>query len=153
MSENDSKDLRGISRLDQESSGTHGWQVRIQRKGVRYGRFFSDRVWGGSEEALALAIQFRDKVIAHQKRLRKNHGYRAVRSHQTVGARNQSGVIGVTRISQRTAKGMEYHFWQASWTGKDGKREVVRYSVLKLGDEKAFELACLAREKALRKDE
>lgn len=140
----DSQNLRGISRLDQESSGTHGWQVRIQRKGVRYGRFFSDVEWGGSERALSVAIQFRDKIIAHQQR------QSSIRSHENTGARNQSGVIGVTRISQISAKGDEYHFWQASWTDREGNRQTVRYSVLKHGDEIAFEMACLAREAALK---
>lgn len=140
----DSQNLRGISRLDQESTGTHGWQVRIQRKGVRYGRFFSDHEWGGGEHALVIAIQFRDKVIAHQERLN------SIRRHENAGARNQSGVVGVTRISQRSAKGDEYHFWQASWTDNGGSRRTVRYSVLKLGDELAFEMACVAREEALK---
>ncbi|MDF1812173.1 MAG: hypothetical protein P1V20_08160 [Verrucomicrobiales bacterium] len=146
----DSQNLRGISRLDQESSGTHGWQVRVQREGVRYGRFFSDYEWGGTENALNLAIQFRDKIISHHERISQSPPDRSLRSHQTAGARNQSGVVGVTRISQRSAKGDEYHFWQASWTDSEGNRQIVRYSVLKLGDEKAFELACIAREKALK---
>ncbi|MDF1754187.1 MAG: AP2 domain-containing protein [Verrucomicrobiales bacterium] len=142
----DSANLRGISRLEQESSGTYGWQVRIQRNGVRYGRFFSDYEWGGTQKALNIALQYRDRVIAHQERVSQT----SVRAHETVGARNQSGVVGVTRISQRSAKGIEYHFWQASWTDQDGNRRTVRYSVLKLGEEKAFELACVAREDALK---
>lgn len=142
-------DLRGISRLDQEPSGTHGWQVRIQRKGIRYGRFFSDQSRGGSDRALALAIQYRDRIVAHQERLSQSEGHQSIRSHQSLGPRNQSGVIGVTRILQRSEKGIEYHFWQASWTDPDGNRETVRYSVLKLGEEVAFEKACIARENAL----
>ena len=142
-------DLRGISRLDQEASGTYGWLVRIQRKGVRYGRFFSDQSRGGPERTLALAIQYRDRIVAHEERLSQSDGHRSIRSHQTPSPRNQSGVIGVTRISQRSEKGVEYHFWQASWTDSDGNRKTVRYSVLKLGDEVAFEKACIARRKAL----
>jgi hypothetical protein len=141
--------FRGISRLEQEASGTYGWQVRIQRKGVRHGRFFSDYEWGGPERALTFALQFRDKVVAHLERLSELPGHRAARTHALPSARNQSGVVGVIKISQRSAKGDEYHFWQASWTDPDGTRRFVRFSVLKLGDLRAFELACAARENAL----
>ncbi|MEO0416529.1 MAG: hypothetical protein AAF226_16410, partial [Verrucomicrobiota bacterium] len=63
------RDEQGISRLDQPEVGTHGWQVRIQRKGVRHGRFFSDSAWGGRERALEVALEFRDRVIAHGTRV------------------------------------------------------------------------------------
>lgn len=151
MSEND-HNLRGISRLDQASSGTHGWQVRIQRKGVRYGRFFSDREWGGADEALKVAIHYRDKIIAHSDRLGPS-GEFSGRSHRFAGRRNNSGVVGVSRISQTSAKGVTYCFWQASWTDRDGARRTVRYSVLKLGEDEAFRLACIAREEAMKKSD
>ena len=139
----------GISRLDQESVGTHGWQVRLQRKGVRYGRFFSDSAWGGERTALVKARQFRDRILAHVERQNEERAA-SVRSHRAPASRNQSGVVGVTRIVQRSSKGVEYHFWQASWTTAEGDRKTVRYSVLKHGDETAFEMACRARRRATR---
>jgi len=139
----------GISRLDQESVGTHGWQVRFQRKGVRQGRFFSDSEWGGKRRALAIARKYRDQLLAQAERQDAVAG-RAVRVQTVVTRRNQSGVVGVSRISQRSAKGDEYHFWQASWTSPDGTRETVRFSVRKFGDEEAFQRACEARRKAIR---
>ena len=36
------KPEHGICRLDLEASGTYGWQVRLQRTGVRFARFFAD---------------------------------------------------------------------------------------------------------------
>lgn len=136
----------GISRLDQPSVGTHGWQVRLQRKGVRHGRFFSDAAWGGREAALEKARRYRDRLLAHGERT----GGRALspRSHTGPASRNRSGVVGVTRIVQRSAGGTEYHFWQASWTSAEGRRETIRYSVLKHGDREAFRLACRARREA-----
>jgi len=145
----DSDPSFGISRLDQESVGTHGWQVRFQRKGVRYGRFFSDSAWGSRETALIRARQFRDRLLARAERAGENRTASS-RSHTGPAARNQSGVVGVTRILQRSANGTEYFFWQASWTSAEGIRKTVRYSVLKHGDETAFELACIARREALR---
>lgn len=142
----DSEEDFGISRLDQPSVGTHGWQVRLQRKGVRYGRFFSDSVWGGEDGALLKARQYRDRLLAHTER-GTGKGV-STRSHTSPAARNRSGVVGVTRIIQRSAKGAEYHFWQASWTSPDGVRESIRFSVLKYGDREAFRLACRARREA-----
>lgn len=134
-----------ISRLDQTSVGTHGWQVRLQRKGVRYGRFFSDSAWGGREESLSLAIRYRDRILAHIERAIER---RSSSSHSLPAARNNSGVVGVAKITQRSANGVEYQFWQASWTSPNGNRKAVRYSVLKFGDREAFRRACIARREA-----
>lgn len=135
-----------ISRLDQPSVGTHGWQVRLQRKGVRYGRFFSDSAWGGREASLSLAVRYRDRIISHVERPESE---RSSRSHSLPSSRNTSGVVGVTKIIQRSANGDEYRFWQASWTTTEGKRKTVRYSVLKHGDKEAFRLACHTRHEAV----
>jgi len=142
--------ISGISRLDQASVGTHGWQVRIQRKGVRYGRFFSDSAWGGPREAFDRALQYREKILAHSRRLREGDSASA-RSRTGPDQRNRSGVVGVTNILQRS-NGVEYRFWQASWTSPDGSRETIRFSVLKFGDTRAFEFACEARRDAMGKD-
>lgn len=137
----------GISRLDQESSGTHGWQVRIQRRGVRHGRFFSDAAWGGRSSALETAQRYRDRLIGRAER---SGGPETISSRSRVlpDSRNQSGVVGVARIVQRGPDGTEYLFWQANWTTEDGIRRSVRFSILKHGEDTAFELACRARRNA-----
>jgi hypothetical protein len=138
----------GITRLDQASVATHGWQVRLQWKGVRFGRFFSDSAWGGREAALLCAERYRDRLLARLGR-RRDQAAASTRSHTGPAARNRSGVVGVSRIVQRGPNGVEYCFWQASWTGSDGRRETVRFSVLKHGDEIAMRLACEARRRAM----
>lgn len=138
----------GITRLDQASVATHGWQVRLQWKGVRFGRFFSDSSWGGREAALICAERYRDRLLLRLGRSRERT-VASTRSHTAPASRNRSGVVGVSRIVQRGGNGIEYHFWQASWTGSDGRRETVRFSVLKLGDEVAMRLACEARRRAM----
>lgn len=137
----------GISRLDQEAVATHGWQVRIQSKGVRFGRFFSDRLWGGREGSREAAIRYRDRLLSRIERDRQSAAI-STRSRQLPDQRNRSGVVGVSRVVQRSARGTEYHFWQASWTTADGRRVVVRFSVLKHGEDQARELACETRRKA-----
>lgn len=138
----------GITRLDQASVATHGWQVRLQWKGVRFGRFFSDSAWGGREAALLCAERYRDRLVARFER-RRDQTAASTRSHTGPASRNRSGVVGVSRIVQRGANGTEYLFWQASWTAPDGRRETVRFSVLKHGDEIAMRLACEARRRAV----
>jgi hypothetical protein len=138
----------GITRLDQVSVATHGWQVRIQWKGVRFGRFFSDAAWGGREAALLCAERYRDRLLARLER-RQAGSSASTRSHTAPASRNRSGMVGVARIVQRSAAGVEYYFWQASWTAPDGTRETMRFSVQKHGEELALTLACEARRKAM----
>jgi hypothetical protein len=138
----------GITRLDQPEVATHGWQVRLQRKGVRFGRFFSDSAWGGREGALEQAVRFRDRILARLDR-KVSGSIASPRSHTGPASRNRSGAVGVTRIVQRSPGGVEYHFWQASWTTVEGVRETIRFSVLRHGDDVALQLACEARRKAL----
>lgn len=137
----------GITRLDQASVATHGWQVRLQWKGVRYGRFFSDSAWGGREAALLCAERYRDRLLARLERGQANSSA-STRSHTAPAGRNRSGVVGVSRTVQRSASGVEYHFWQANWVTAEGRRESVRFSVLKHGDSLAFALAVEARRRA-----
>lgn len=135
-----------ISRLDLDSAGTHGWQVRLQRNGVRYGRFFGDLTWGGREQALARARQFRDRIIASAGRSRMI----VVRVQSIRTSRNTSGVVGVSRVTNTGANGASYHFWQASWSPAPGERKSIRFSVLQHGEKDAFRLACEARECGIR---
>ncbi len=135
----------GICRLDLEGSGTRGWLVRFQRGGVRFSRFFSDQSWGGAEGALEKARQFRDRVLARLDR--RDSG--RVRRHAAPAARNRSGVVGVARVVNLGSNGIEYAFWQASWTPESGSRRRVRFSVLRHGEDEAFRLACDARRRAL----
>lgn len=139
----------GICRLDLDRSGTHGWQVRLQRKGVRFTRFFSDENWGGRSAALERARQFRDRLLARLDR----QGQGQVRSHAVPAARNRSGVVGVARVVNVGVNGIEYASWQASWSPEPGTRRSVRFSVLRYGEDEAFRLACDARVRGVSGDE
>ena len=39
--------IYGVTRVDNESSRTHGWLVTIQRLGVKFRKQFIDGVFGG----------------------------------------------------------------------------------------------------------
>lgn len=128
-----------IARIDLPGAGTHGWQVRLQRRGVKYARYFSDRLNGGAAEAFQSARRWRDGLL---KRFRAEESVRICRR----SARNSSGVVGVSRVTVVAPSGAEYHFWQATWSPEPGRRRCVKFSVRRHGEQRAFELAVEARQ-------
>ena len=129
----------GIARMEIEASSTFGWQVRLQRRGVKHGKFFADGAHGGAAAALAAAREWRDALLEELEAGEEGRARTAARS-----ARNQSGVVGVSRVRVET-NGASYEFWQASWSPEPGTRKCVRFSVLRHGDREAFRLAVRAR--------
>lgn len=134
-------DSYGIVRLDQARTGTYGWQVRLQRTGVKYARYFADRGCGGPEKSFEQARIWRDELLA---RFADQEGARVCRS----STRNSSGVVGVSRITVQVPNGVSYHFWQAAWSPAPGQRRCVRFSIKRHGDKLAFRLAVEARRDA-----
>lgn len=55
--------LRHITRFTYEFTNFQGWRVAISRQGTTLARYFSDKQYGGSEEAREQAITFRDMVL------------------------------------------------------------------------------------------
>jgi hypothetical protein len=130
-----------IARLDVSDAGTHGWQVRLQRRGVRYAKYFSDRGFGGSREAYDEALRWRDRVL---RQFEEDESIRVCRR----SPRNQSGVVGVSKVRVVAANGTQYEFWQATWSPAIGKRRCVKFSVMRYGNDEAFRLAVSARKEA-----
>lgn len=125
-----------ITRIDLPDAGTHGFQVRLQRRGVKYGKFFADRVHGNPQLALRAARQWRDTLldkIADRARVCER------------SPRNSSGVVGVSKITVVTANGTSYQFWQATWSPTPGQRRCVKFSIKRYGNQQAFQLAVEAR--------
>jgi len=125
-----------ITRIDLPDAGTHGFQVRLQRRGVKYGKFFADRVHGNPQLALRAARQWRDTLldkIADRARVCER------------SPRNSSGVVGVSKITVVAANGTSYQFWQATWSPTPGQRRCVKFSIKRYGNQQAFQLAVEAR--------
>jgi len=61
------KRFPGISRIDQLEKRTHGFFVRLTRKGKIYNAFFADQSYGGKNKALAAAQK-------HYRKLLREHG-------------------------------------------------------------------------------
>lgn len=131
-------DCLGITRLAQAGTGTFGWQVRLQRRGVRYAKYFADRSHGGLGEALGAAREWRDALM---RRLAEDEGTRVCAR----SSRNSSGVVGVAKVVVAGPRGAAYCFWQATWCPSPGERRSIRFSVRRHGDQAAFRLAVEAR--------
>ncbi|WP_435893401.1 hypothetical protein [Oceaniferula spumae] len=125
-----------IARIDLPDAGTHGWQVRMQRRGIKYGKFFADRLHGHPDRALVAARRWRDALLeklTDQARICER------------SQRNSSGVVGVSKITVCSSNGTTYHFWQATWSPAPGQRRCVKFSIKRYGDREAFQRAVEAR--------
>lgn len=65
------------------------WRVRFSRRGIVYSKSFYDLTCGGSKEAKAQAIAWRDEQLAELKALT------LVEFHERQRSNNASGVTGV----------------------------------------------------------
>lgn len=138
----DPEDTYGIARIDLPAASTHGWQVRLQRRGVKQAKYFSDRGFGGPRAAYDAARQWRDGLL--QRMAAAEDAARVCRR----SARNSSGVVGVSKVAVSSARGTVYWFWQATWCPAAGERRCVKFSVLRHGDHTAFRMAVRARRDA-----
>lgn len=75
---------RGVSRIDQPSTRTHGWFVRAgfyRRKDgsyvPRHRKFFGDVGHGGKRRALRAAVAYLEKVLRDRPKRRAKSGRRA----------------------------------------------------------------------------
>jgi len=137
---NDYSSNYAIARIDLPVQKTHGWQVRLQRRGIKYAKFFSDSSYGSHEASLTIARKWRDQLVTELQLQAKNKARICTRS-----TRNSSGVVGVSKISVTASNGAVYHFWQATWSPRPGKRCCVKFSIKRYGESEAFELAVQAR--------
>lgn len=133
----DPEDTYAIARIDLPDASTHGWQVRLQRRGRKFGKYFADRQFGGSRQAYGEARRWRDELV---ERLRDEAARICAKS-----ARNSSGVVGVSKVAVAAANGETYYFWQATWCPEPGRRRCVKFSIRKHGERQAFRLAVEAR--------
>ena len=56
--------MRGISRIDQPAKRTHGFFVRLKRRGKTNSAFFADQKHGGRKRALVAAQKCYRKLLA-----------------------------------------------------------------------------------------
>lgn len=140
---------RNISRIEPYAErGNHhgGWEVRMQRQGRKYSKFFSDGMCGGKRKALRLAQQYRDEL---ESRLRP---WSVKKLAEKPSVRNTSGTVGVRKGFQAiTSNGYEYRyeFWIAQWIDGRGRRRTRSFSINKYGNQTAWEMAMDVRRRGV----
>jgi hypothetical protein len=130
------------NRLIQRYEHNHfrGWVVTTKRRGKRFSGYFSDYPYG-RRAALRRARVFRDKLVATLPRPTK-----LKRSY----IRNTTGIVGVSRIKERTRAGKRLIRYVAQWPARTGHGGRATFSVGLYGEQKAFRLAVAARRAGLR---
>ncbi len=134
MSKND---MSNILRQDNDERCQHYWYVRFQAVGVN--KTFSDGVHGGKRKALAMAVEYRDKM-------RKKYP----RSYTGDNLRRKSYKYSEGVYLREKGEGLD---WIAWWSKKvKGKMKVYQksFSIFKYGNTKAKKMALECRKKNLK---
>jgi hypothetical protein len=97
MAARKSKRERGISRIDQKEKRSHGFFVRLTRKGKIYNAFFSDMNLGGKKNALEAARK-------HYQDLLEKHGPINRKKPHSKSQAKTSGAVGKHRVTKKTRK-------------------------------------------------
>lgn len=129
---------KNITRVDHPASRTHGYNVRIQWKGERRSKFFSDRRFGDRLAALFAAIDWRN---ATERELGKPRTERLVLGTP----RSSSRFVGVRRLRENHTD-----YYEATWATTAGKQGRTRFSIARHGEKKALQLARQARQRGER---
>ena len=136
--------MRYIQRID---NARHAWKVCLKRKVKIVHKHFTDSAYGGTAQALAAAIAWRDETEA-----KHSTASYAIWKRELMRRTNTTGLVGIYRGSNpkiRNGRVIEFYYWQAYWSGADGKRISKTFSINKYGEEAAKELAIEARREGL----
>lgn len=128
-----------ISRLCSRG-GFWYWLVAFRRRGKHYYKSFYDVRRGGTEQALAAAVAWRDEQLVRAQVLGKREFCQLRRTTNT------SGVPGVQFIRSRN---QPEGSWQARHKLPDGREQTSTFAVQKHGEREAFRLAVQARREML----
>mgnify|MGYP006427596425 CR=1 FL=1 len=120
---------------------THGWQVRIKRQKKQHTKYFSDKRFGGREDALAKAVEHRDELLEELP-----DPMDPVRRSAEV--RSKTGVIGLNFCWKDDGSGTPKPYVQLSWLAEDDARRSAAYSVRKWNLRRAVWKACVRLHKA-----
>ncbi|HUA37503.1 MAG TPA: hypothetical protein VMA35_03780 [Candidatus Sulfopaludibacter sp.] len=143
-----SKTLRtpGVSRIDQTDKRTHGFFVRLQRRGKTHSAFFTDQSHGGRKRALAAAQKHYRKLLAKWgPPARKRRRFWA----EIPRRKGSSGIVGI-QLKMVRRHGESRKYWVATWSPKPHVTRRKEFSFWRYGSNKARQLAVRARKVGLR---
>jgi hypothetical protein len=121
----------------------HGWYVRVRLNNETRSKFFSDKLHGGKETALARAVECRNQLEVDMGKPRTDW--------VVVGKnpRNSTGVVGVRRTVKKhkgkDGKIYENEVYEVSWNAGREKKGRTSVSIKKYGEASAFRRACAIR--------
>jgi len=139
---NPRRNISRIETINKDGKVYGGWEVRMQRQGVRFEKFFSDINHGGKRAALQAAKDHRDALESYYQKASVKQ------LAKKTSVRNRSGVVGVRLHKQKDRRGefeYQYWFWVAQWTDGNGNRKSRSFSIHQYGDDEAYRLAVEAR--------
>ncbi|MDG5767739.1 hypothetical protein QA596_09700 [Balneolales bacterium ANBcel1] len=129
-------DFKNISRIDQPSKNTFGWFVRIRRDGNRISRFFSDGKFGGREQALASARDYRDSNLSKWEGFAKNHD-----RTMHLGKESNIGYPGISycvKTKKRNNSIHKEHVFQVSYSPEKGVHKNKSFYIPKARNKREF---------------
>lgn len=138
--------MRNIRRVDHEPSGTHGWVVTVRRQSRIHRRSFHDDRHGGRAQALQAAQVYRDHLIQTHAPLALPVFYAILKKNNRSGV---SGLLRVDRVEVFRGRRQQKLFWEAQWPIGNGRSRHKKFSILKYGEQGAFQMALAARQAAL----
>lgn len=142
QADNPENPLHHIERHDVEVDGINGWQVLVVRNKIYKSKSFSDEKYGGKDEALQAAIQYRDEFLAKTDHFAYQMWVRTI-----VQSNNTSGIPGVARKEKTYRRSPNRHgYWFAKWTDEFGVRRIREFAVSRYGEQEAKRLAIAERE-------
>jgi hypothetical protein len=124
--------MKSISRIDQAQKNNHGFYVRVSFRGEQHRKFFSDKKYGGQDEALHEAIKYRDYL---EQELGKPRTDRMV-----LAPKDNNKRAGVRRIKKPKRKNGKIYYsdvYEVQWCPEPGKVERKNFYVGTLGEEEA----------------
>lgn len=130
------QNMHNISRIDQDSKNTYGWFVRIRRDGNKVSKFYSDGKYGGKEEALRKAQEFRDENLEQWKKFAKNPD-----RSMHLGKKSNIGYPGISYcIKSKTRNGEEFkeHVFQVSYSPEKGVHKNKSFYIPKATGKREF---------------
>jgi len=113
--------IKHITRID--SGNTHGWYVRIRKRGKRFERLFSDLKHGSKDWAFFQAVLYLDECIER------------IEVHKSAV---ESARI---RRAKKFSRGYEYDVYEVSWIQSARARKKKAFSIKKYGEDKALKKA------------
>ena len=148
---NTSKDMYGISRIDDDLYNTHAWRVSLCRHGKKLVKNFPDKKLSGNRKALASAKAFRDELLLEHPPISRKEFCNARRRN------NKTGITGVYKYCKtyklKNGEIKETWYWEANWPNAVGESLCKPFSIKRYGAEMAKQMAIRARAEGMKKVE